>query len=180
MVYVFIADGFEEVEAIATVDMLRRCGVDTVTVGIGSQMIIGSHNMGLVCDVEDKFVKANNSVDAVVLPGGIPGTTNLENSEKVQSFIDYAYENDRYICAICAAPSILGHKGYLDSKKVTSFPSFANELGKAQYTGELVCVDGKIITAKGAGAAWLFGKTIAQQFVGEEKATQVYDSIQHK
>lgn len=180
MIYVFIADGFEEVEAIATVDMLRRCGIDTITVGIGSQMVIGSHNMGLVCDVEDKFVQANNSIDAVVLPGGMPGTTNLENSEKVQSFIDFAVENDRYICAICAAPSILGHKGLLDGKKATSFPSFSNQLGKAEYTDELVTIDGKIITAKGAGAAWLFGKTIAQEFVGKEKAEEVYDSIQHE
>ena len=180
MVYVFVADGFEEVEAIATVDMLRRCGVDTITVGIGSQMIIGSHNMGLVCDVEDKFVRANDSVDAVVLPGGMLGTINLEKSEKVQSFIDYAYKNSKLICAICAAPSILGKKGILDGKKATCFPSFENQLGNCEYTGELVTQDGNIITAKGAGAALLFGAKIAQQFIGPEKATQVYDSIQHK
>ena len=179
MVYVFIADGFEEVEAIATIDMLRRCGVDTVSVGVGSQMIIGSHNMGLVCDVEDKFVQANNSIDAVVLPGGVPGTPNLEKSEKVQSFIDFANEHDRFICAICAAPSILAHKGLLKGKKATSYPSYAEELG-CEYTGETVTQDGKIITGKGAGAAIEFGLKIAEQFVGKEKADAVAASLQMK
>lgn len=179
MVYVFIADGFEEVEAIATIDMLRRCGVDTVSVGVGSQMIIGAHNMGLVCDVEDKFVQANNSIDAVVLPGGIPGTPNLEKSEKVQSFIDYAYQNDRFICAICAAPSILAKKGILKGKKATSYPDYAEMLG-CEYTGDVVTQDGKIITAKGAGAAIDFGLKIAEQFVGKEKADAVGGSLQRK
>ena len=179
MVYVFIADGFEEVEAIATIDMLRRCGVDTVSVGVGSQMIIGSHNMGLVCDVEDKFVQANNSIDAVVLPGGIPGTPNLEKSEKVQSFIDFAYENDRFICAICAAPSILANKGILKGKKATAYPDYADKLG-CEYTGETVTQDGKIITGKGAGAAIDFGLKIAEQFAGREKAKAVGDSLQRK
>lgn len=180
MIYVFFADGFEEVEAIATVDVLRRCGLDVLTVGIGSQMIIGSHNMGIVCDVEDKFVVANGSIEAVVLPGGMPGTLNLEKSEKVQSFIDYAKENDKLICAICAAPQILGHKGILNGKKATCYPGFDKELDGAEYTGELVCSDGNVITAKGAAAAILFGVEIASRFVGEEKARQVYDSMQHE
>lgn len=179
MVYVFIADGFEEVEAIATIDMLRRCGVDTLSVGVGSQMIIGSHNMGLVCDVEDRFVQANDSIDAVVLPGGIPGTPNLEKSEKVQSFIDFAFKNDRLICAICAAPSILANKGLLKGKRATSYPDYAEKLG-CEYTGELVTQDGKIITAKGAGAAIDFGLKIAEQFVGAQKAKAVGDSLQRR
>lgn len=180
MIYVFFADGFEEIEAIATVDVIRRCGLDAVTVGIGSQMIIGSHNMGIVCDVEDKFLQPNSSVDAVVLPGGMPGTLNLEKSEKVQSFIDYAAENSKLICAICAAPSILGHKGLLKGRKATCFPGFEKELEGAEYTGELVCRDGNIITAKGAGAAVKFGREISAEFVGREKAEQIYKSMQNE
>lgn len=180
MIYAFIADGFEEVEAIATIDVIRRCGLDVITVGLGSQMIIGSHNMGLVCEVEDKFVQANNSVDAVILPGGMPGTLNLEKSEKVQSFIDYAIENNRYVCAICAAPSILGHKGILKGRKATCFPGFEKDLEGAETTGELVTCDGNIITARGAGAALLFGKEIAAKFVGDEKAQEVLSSMQYE
>ena len=105
---------------------------------------------------------------------------NLEKSEKVQSFIDYAYKNDRFLCAICAAPSILGKKGILDGKRATSYPDFADKLGNCEYTGETVTQDGKIITGKGAGAAIEFGLKIAEQFVGKEKAKKVGDSLQMK
>ncbi len=180
MIYVFLADGFEEVEAVATIDMLRRCELDVMTVGVGSQLVVGSHSMGLVCDADAKNLVPGDELQAVVLPGGMPGTLNLEDSDKVNEFLDFAKENDRFICAICAAPSILGHKGFLKNKKATCFPGFEKELDCSEYTGDFVTVDGKIITAKGAGAAIDFGLKIAEQFVGADKALKVGKSIQSK
>ena len=128
MIYVFMADGTEEVEAVATIDMLRRAELDVMTLGIGSQMIVGSHGIGLVCDADAKNIEPDETMQAVVIPGGMPGTLNIEKSAVAQKFIDYASENGKLICAICAAPSVLGHKGLLRGKRATCFPGFEKEL----------------------------------------------------
>ena len=126
-VYAFLADGFEIIEALAPVDMLTRAKIDVKTVGVTGEMVTSS------CGVQ---VKADMSIDdfdfydvqAVVLPGGMPGTLNLENSSAVQKVIDNANNTNAFICAICAAPSILGHKGLLSGKKAVCFPGFENSL----------------------------------------------------
>lgn len=123
MIYVFLADGFEEIEALATVDFLRRAGLDTVTVGVGGNEITGSHNITVKCDTTEEKVGEIGKDDAVVLPGGMPGTLNLENSETVQRCIDEAYKNGRILAAICAAPSVLGHKNLLEGKEAICFPA---------------------------------------------------------
>ncbi len=178
MIYVFLADGTEEVEAIATIDMLRRAELDVMTLGIGSQMIMGSHNIGIVCDADVKNIMPDETLQAVVIPGGMPGTLNIEKSAQAQAFIDYANENGKLICAICAAPSVLGHKGLLDGKKATCFPGFEKELGNAIYTDEGVVRDSNIITAKGAGVAIEFGLKIVEEFAGKDEAEKIYKSIQ--
>lgn len=178
MIYVFMADGTEEVEAVATIDMLRRAELDVMTLGIGSQMIVGSHGIGLVCDADAKNIEPDETLQAVVIPGGMPGTLNIEKSAQAQKFIDYAAENSKLICAICAAPSVLGHKGLLKGKKATCFPGFEKELEGAEYTDAGVVMDGNIITAKGAGVAIEFGLKIAEQFAGKEEADKIYLSIQ--
>ena len=116
MVYVFLADGFELIEALAPVDMLRRAKIGVMTVGIGGSVITASCGVSVTCDISDKAFRFKN-VDAIVLPGGMPGTKNLEKSPVVQDAIDKAAERNTLICAICAAPSILGHKGLLNEKE---------------------------------------------------------------
>ena len=178
MIYVFMADGTEEVEAVATIDMLRRAELDVMTLGIGSQMIVGSHGIGLVCDADAKNIEPDETLQAVVIPGGMPGTLNIEKSPVAQRFIDYAAENNKLICAICAAPSVLGHKGLLKGKKATCFPGFEKHLNRAIITNKPVVRDGNIITAKGAGVAWEFGAAICSKITGEEKALQILRGIQ--
>ena len=178
MIYVFMADGTEEVEAVATIDMLRRAELDVMTLGIGSQMVVGSHGIGLVCDADIKNIQPDETLQAVVIPGGMPGTLNIEKNAQAQAFIDYANEKSKLICAICAAPSVLGHKGLLKGKKATCFPGFEKELEGAIFTDEGVVEDGNIITAKGAGVAIEFGLKIAERFAGKEEADKIYTSIQ--
>ena len=127
MVYVFLADGFEIIEALAPVDMLRRAKIDVKTVGVSSEIVTSSCGVGVKCDMTiDEFDFYD--VEAVVLPGGMPGTLNLENSSAVQKVIDNANNTNAFICAICAAPSILGNKGLLSGKKAVCFPGFENSL----------------------------------------------------
>lgn len=117
MVYVFLADGFETIEALAVVDMLRRAKIDNETVGVTGKTVKSSHNIEVVADITIDELNISNA-DAIVLPGGMPGTLNLEANGIVQSSIDYCVENKKYVCAICAAPSILGHKGLLKGRYV--------------------------------------------------------------
>lgn len=178
MIYVFMADGTEELEAIATIDMLRRAELDVMTLGVNSQMIVSSHGVGIVCDADAKNIEPDETLQAVVIPGGMPGTLNIEKSPYAQKFIDYANENGKIIAAICAAPSVLGHKGLLKGKKATCFPGFETELEGAEYVDRGVVQDGNIITAKGAGVAIEFGLKIAEQFVSKDETDKIYLSIQ--
>ncbi len=180
MVYVYLAQGFEEIEALATVDFLRRCDIEVVTAGVGSQDVTGAHNITVLADTIDLMLEKSDDVQAVVLPGGMPGTLNLQKSDLVQDMLKFANENGKTIAAICAAPSILGEKGWLDGKKATCFPGFEEKLGKAEYTGNSVEIDGNIITAKGAGVTIDFAAEIAEKIVGKEKTEQVKKSIQCK
>lgn len=178
MVYVFLANGFEEIEALTPVDFLRRCELEVTTVGIGGEYITGSHGITVKADIADSALNVYENAAAVVLPGGMPGTLNLEKSETVQSFIDYAAGEDRLICAICAAPSVLGHKGLLRGKKATCFPGFEDQLKGAEFTGSAVERDGNIITSKGAGCAMDFAHAIGTALAGEYKADSVRASMQ--
>lgn len=178
MIYIFLANGFEEVEALAVVDVLRRASLKVTVVGVGSDVITGSHAISVVCDAVDSAVSPNEDLDAVILPGGMPGTLNLEHSEMVNAFVDYASQHGKLICAICAAPSILGHKGLLRGKNAVCFPGFESELEGATLSDSFVVTDGNIITAKGMGSAVKFGIAIATEFVGEEKMKKIEESLQ--
>ena len=177
MVYLFLANGFETIEALAVVDMLRRAKIDVKTVGVTGKIVTSSNNIDVTADIEiDEFdVK---DADAVVLPGGMPGTLNLEADKTVQGAIDYCVENKKYICAICAAPSILGHKGLLKGKEAICFPAFENDLTGATLSDKYVVTDGLIITARGAGVAVDFGLEIVKALKGEETAENVRKTIQ--
>ena len=165
MIYVFLADGFEEVEALTPVDMMRRAGLKVVTVGVGRQIIRGSHGI------------LDDSIDMIFLPGGMPGTLNLEKSDYVQKSIDYCVNNDKYIAAICAAPSILGHRGLLNGKNAVCYPGFEDELKGASVLKDAVCIDEKIITSRGAGTAMKLSFEIVKLLVSEEKANELKASI---
>ncbi len=157
MVYLFLANGFEECEALAPLDILRRGGVQVATVGIGGEFITGAHNITVKADIQDKDIVLSKDLEAVILPGGMPGTTNLENSKIVKTTIAFANDNNKTICAICAAPKILGNMGLLSGKNATCFPGFEEELKGAVLSPDYVVKDGNIITAKGAGVAFEFG-----------------------
>ncbi len=179
MIYVFLADGFEEVEALGPVDVLRRAGVEVKTVGVTGKTVTGSHRIPVIADLTvDEAV--TDGLEAVVLPGGLPGTTNLESDEKVQSFLTYCNDNGKYICAICAAPSVLGHRGFLENREATAYPGYDKELKGAKLSDKYVVRSGKFITARGAGVSLLFGAEIAAAFVGEEKAQDILKAMQYR
>ena len=178
MVYCFLAEGFEELEAIAPIDMLIRAGIEVVTVGVTGKNVTGSHGITFVADITADEVLLSEKIEAVILPGGMPGTLNLEKSGVVQNAVDYAAENDKYVCAICAAPSVLGHKGLLRCKRATAFPGFEKELEGAVISDEYVCTDGRYITARGAGVAVKFGLAIVSALAGNEKSAEIEKTIQ--
>ncbi len=177
MIYCFLAPGFEEIEALAPVDILRRAGLDVKLVGVGGAEITGSHGIAVKTDIEEKDVSTDD-MDAVILPGGMPGTLNLEKSPIVKASVSYCADNGLIIGAICAAPSILGHMGLLKQKHATCFPGFETQLNCAKYTAEPVTVDGSIVTSKGMGAGIEFGLALLTKFKGEERAKLMRASIQ--
>lgn len=178
MIYVFLAPGFEEIEALATVDVLRRAELDVITVGVGEDFVVGSHQIPVAADIYERDLVLDEKVQAIVLPGGMPGTLNLEKSPVVQKAIDWAIENDKLVCAICAAPSILGHKGLLNGKEATAFPGFEEELVGAKISGKYVARDGNIITARGMGSSIEFGLQIAEILTSKENADKIRASLQ--
>lgn len=178
MVYVFLADGFEELEALAPIDILRRAGVELITVGVSGETVVGAHKVRFTPDITVDKVVLDDKVDMIVLPGGMPGTINLENDDYVQAAIDFCAKNDKYIAAICAAPSILGHKGLLKGKEAICFPGFEKDLEGAVISKEPVAADGKFITAKGAGVAVDFALTLTAKLVSEAKAEEIRKGIQ--
>lgn len=180
MVYCFLADGFEELEAIAPIDMLKRAGVEVITVGVTGKNVTGSHGITFVADITEDEVVLDEKLEAVILPGGMPGTLNLEKNETVQSAIAFAADKGKLLCAICAAPSVLGHKGLLNGKKATAFPGFEKELEGADANGDFVVRDGNIITAKGAGVATEFGLEIVSYLVSKEKSDEIKSTIQSR
>ena len=177
MFYVFLADGFEETEALTPVDMMRRAKLDVKTVGVTGSEVTGSHNITVKADISLSEV-LQSDIDGVILPGGMPGTLNLEKSQDVINAVRYAYESGKIVAAICAAPSILGHLGYLENRKATCFPGFETELKGAECTAAHIETDGNVITAKGAGCAIEFGHSIISRAVSKEAADKVIGDMQ--
>lgn len=179
MIYMFLAEGFEEVEALAPLDIIRRAGLEIKTVGVGSKTVIGSHGIPVTADITVDEL-SDSTPDMVILPGGMPGTKNLDANETVHKAIADAVKNGAYLCAICAAPMILGKLGLLVGKKATCFPGFEEYLAGAIVTGQKVAVDGRIITAKGMGAAVEFGLAIVAALKDEATADELAKAIMFK
>ena len=178
MVYLFLADGFEECEALAPLDILRRGGITVKTVGISNQFVTGAHGITVKADIPEKDIILNEELDAVILPGGMPGTTNLENSNTVRNVVSFANANNKLICAICAAPKILGGMDLLKGKNATCFPGFEKDLTKALLSQKNVVKDGNIITAKGAGVAFNFGFEILKTLTDEKTVNDLILQMQ--
>ncbi len=177
MIYMFIANGFEEIEALCPLDLLRRAGLEVKTVGIGGKAICGSHGITVLTDIEDKEY-CDPSPDMIILPGGMPGTTNLEASDTVNGAISTAVENNAYIAAICAAPMILGKKGLLNGKTAVCFPGFEEYLqGATVLSDKGVAVDGRTITGAGMGAALDFGLALVCAFKGDAYASELRSKV---
>lgn len=147
MIYVLLADGFEEIEALTPVDMLRRAGCEVRTVGIGKKTITGAHGIPVCADLVSDEATADG-VRMVILPGGMPGTKHLAASAFVEETLARVSREGGYLAAICAAPTVLAKYGYLKGKRATCFPGFEKELSGAVYTDLPVVTDGKIVTAK--------------------------------
>lgn len=176
MVYLLLADGFEEVEALEPTDILRRGGVDVKTVGICDKRVTGSHNITVEADISIDDVSAEG-MEALILPGG-PGHTLIEQNEKAKELIMKA-ASDSILAAICASPSIIGKMGLLEGKKATCFPGYEECLKGAALTREKAVKDGNIITARGAGAASEFGFLILAALKGRETADKIKEVMQY-
>lgn len=159
-ILVLLADGFEEVEALVPIDVLRRAGFNVVVCGLDNQQIKSTHNINILCDTT--LEKIDSVFDCIILPGGMPGTTNLGSSKEVCNLVVKHTSENKLVCAICAAPSILEKLGLLKGKKATSYPSFLND-NETIKVNERVVVDGNIITSKGAGTAFDFAYSIVEK-----------------
>lgn len=177
MIYVFLAEGFEEIEALTPVDCLRRAGLAVQTVGIGGSVIKGSHGIAVTADLTEDAVQLDDSLEMIILPGGMPGTLGLGSSETVLHAIRCCAETDKWIAAICAAPSILGDLGLLDGKKATCYPGFEARLKGCTVLAQPTVRDGRFITGRGPGAATDFALELITVLAGAEKARQIADGM---
>ena len=172
-VLLFLADGFEEIEALATVDVLRRAGVQVTTVSINpTELVTGAHGIPVMADVVYELAEFAEA-DMLVLPGGMPGAANLDAHEGLRAAISAHAEAGKWLAAICAAPMVYGHMGLLNGKNATCYPGFESELAGATYTAAPVEKDGNIITGKGPAVVLPFAYALAEVLVGEEVVAQV-------
>ena len=177
MIYVFLAQGFEETEALATVDVLRRAKLEVKTVGIGSKTVTGSHGITVVADAGENDILLDKQLMAVVLPGGMPGAKNLRESETVCRIVKETAARGGVIGAICAAPFILGELGLLEGKSAICYPGFEKCLHGAKISDKRVVSDGNTVTAAGMGVALEFGAELITVIYGSEKAAEVLRSV---
>lgn len=178
---IFFAEGYEEVEALTVVDLLRRAGIDIDMVSVTKeQMVTGSHKITVQTDVlyEDAcFDKA----DILILPGGMPGTNNLLAHEGLkEKLLEFAADNTKKVAAICAAPSVLGAHGILQGKEATCYPGFEEKLTGAVPKEDVVVVDGNVITSRGMGTAIAFAAAIIEAYCGKGKADEILQGIIYK
>ncbi len=175
-VAVILADGFEEVEAVAVIDVLRRAGIDTVVAGLHEGPVASARKVKVLPDAVIDTVKAED-FDMVVLPGGQPGSDNLNADPRVKDLIRSFSQKGKLTGAICAAPYVLANAGVLQGKRATSYPSYKDRLGGALYEEKAVVSDGNVLTSRGAGTALSFGLAIVEKLVGGEKAQKIKDAM---
>ncbi len=177
MIYVFLADGFEEIEALATVDILRRANIETKTVGVGAKTVCGTHGIKVEADITVEET-STDSLDGVVLPGGLPGAWNLKDNKRVEELTRFCNEQGRLVSAICAAPSVLGDWGLLEGKKAVCYPGFEDRLIGAEVTDAPAVSHGNVVTGKGAGTAVCFALEIVAKLKGRDTAKNIGEAMQ--
>lgn len=185
-VTIFLANGFEEIEALTVVDLCRRAGIEITMAAVTQDICVGeavcvtgSHGISVKADIVFSEVDFD-SMDMLVLPGGMPGTRNLEASEVLMSRLDAFYYAGKNVAAICAAPSIFGHRGYLNGRNACCYPGFEGELAGATVTENAVEVSGHVITSRGLGTAIPFALAIVECFCGKTCAEELATTIVYK
>lgn len=179
---VVLAPGFEEIEAVTPIDFLRRAGVDVYVAGVGGVEVTGSHGITIRCDGAIDELKTDlplgTTIDAVVLPGGIPGANNLAASKAVVELIDRVHSGGGMVAAICAAPAVvLGNSPILQGRRATCYPGFEKHFsGDVIPSEERVVVDGKVLTSRGPGTATEFAIKLIEELVGESKALELHST----
>jgi 4-methyl-5(b-hydroxyethyl)-thiazole monophosphate biosynthesis len=178
MIYVFLTEGFEEIEAMAPIDILRRCKKEVVTVGIGGKQITSSRGITVLADITAGEASLDGSLEMIVLPGGSPGWQNLAKSDFVKSAVEYCVKNNILIGAICGAPAgVLGPMGVLNGKKAVCYPGLESMMEGAIVSEDPVCVDGNIITSRAAGTSIQFALKLAELAASKEESDEVAESI---
>lgn len=176
MIYLFLANGFEEIEALCPLDLLRRAGLEVTTVGIGGEMICGSHGITVAADIPEGMY-ADSTPDMIILPGGMPGSKHLDESRVVDTALKAAARHGSFIAAICAAPMVLGHRGLLAGKEAICYPGFESHLTGAKISDRRVVRDGTIITAAGMGVALEFGLALVAALKGQDVAEELRRTV---
>ena len=177
MVYVLLGTGFEEIEAITPIDLLRRAGVQVLTVGINGKTVEGGHGIRIEADITLKEMDLT-SIDMIVLPGGLGGVASIRASNQAMDAIAFANENNKLVAAICAGPTVLADLGITDGHKAVCYPGCESGMGKATVCNDLPCLqDGNIITGASAGCAVPFGLALIRALKGEEIADSIAQQI---
>jgi 4-methyl-5(b-hydroxyethyl)-thiazole monophosphate biosynthesis len=178
-VYIFLAEGFEEIEALTVVDLLRRAEVDIITISMtGKLLVTGSHKITIVTEALFESLDYSDA-EMLVLPGGMPGTKNLEEHQGLDELLKDFAAKQKHIAAICAAPRVLGSKGLLQGKQAICYPGHEEALLGAQLTNKDVVVDENIITSRGMGTSIDFSLVIIRKLKGEEEAKRIANQIQY-
>ncbi|GBC88082.1 Isonitrile hydratase [bacterium HR13] len=171
-VAIILADGFEEVEAVAPIDVLRRAGVEVLIVGLSREPVASARGIKILPELSIDEVNPEE-IDMVILPGGAEGVENLKRDKRVEALVKALRDKDKYISAICAAPTALASFGVLEGKKATVYPSLKEEIKPAVFVDDKVVEDGRVITSQGPGTALLFALKLAEKLAGKDKAREV-------
>ena len=176
MVYMLLGTGFEETEAVAPIDLLRRAGVSVATVGIGGKVIVGSHGIPVTADMELGQMDLTQ-LDMIVLPGGMKGVASIKGCPEALEAVRFAWENGRFVAAICAAPTILAMLGITDGRRATCYPGCDGEMGSADTVCAPAASDGKLITGTSAVCAVPFGLALIAALKGQAAAQAVAEQV---
>ena len=177
MVYVLLGTGFEEMEAIAPVDLLRRAGISVMTVGVGGKTVYGSHGIGIEADITLDEMDLTD-LEMIVLPGGLGGVASARASEKAMAALSFAWENEKFVAAICAGPTVLADLHITDGKNAVCYPGCESGMGSANMVPGAPCVrDGKLITGASAGCAIPFALMLIEALKGADDAKNVQQQI---
>ena len=176
MVYMLLGTGFEETEAIAPLDLLRRAGVSVATVGLNGKTIFGSHGIGITADMQIGEMDLTD-LDMIILPGGLGGVASIRACTAAMEAIRFAWENGKYVAAICAGPTVLADLGITDGKNATCYPGCESQMGNANMVCEAAVRDGKLITGTSAGCAIPFGLALIEALKGQAEADRIAAQI---